>query len=93
MDRMERRKTPGEPGTYTGQIVEKAGAFPDGATGLYLRLSMGDYRIQCAGPDIAEADLLRRVDSCVTLRGEIQGGARQASNEAEDLVIVTALVD
>ena len=93
MGGLERRKTPGAPGTYSGLVVEKVDSSADSGTSLYLRLSMGDYRIRCSGSGIAEVDLRGKVKSYVTLRGEIVRGEVQGLGGTSDIILTTGLVD
>ena len=90
---MEKQKTPGEPGTYVGGIIEKSGPSAGIDTGLYLRLSMGDCAIRCSGSLISAADLRSKVDAHVTLRGEILSGEVKGLTDNGDYLLVTEWVD
>lgn len=88
---MQRRKKAAEPGTYTGQIIDKSVSPGEGA--LFFRLSMGDYMIQCSGTEISEDSLRARVDEYVTVKGEIRTGRAESFAETGDFMQVTGLVD
>ncbi|MDF1741417.1 MAG: hypothetical protein P1U86_19810 [Verrucomicrobiales bacterium] len=81
------------PGTHSGLVVAKSEAFREDETVLYLRLSMGDYRIRCSGSGISEEDLRDKAGDLVTLRGEILRGKVQDPGGDGDYLLVTALVD
>lgn len=81
------------PGTYSGLLLAKIEASPSDDTALYLRLSMGDYRIQCSSSGISEGDLRKRVGESLILRGEILLGVVQDLGGSGDCLLVTALVD
>lgn len=87
------RKRSGEPGTYSGQIVEKSDSPSGDDTSLYLRLSMGDYAIRCSGVAISDADLRQKVEAFVTLRGEIKRGEAKSLGDSGDYLLATELVD
>lgn len=93
MQRIEIQKEAGEPGTYSGQIVEKSGSSPGEGQLLYLRLSMGDYLIRCSGSGISDAELRQKVDDFVTLRGEIRAGEVKSLSDGGDCLHATGLVD
>ena len=94
MAQLEKRKTPGDPGTYTGELIEKQAGFASGDQSgekeLCLRLSMGDYPIRCAGDDNLPDRLKARLRKFVKLRGEL---TRNESGQGEPFLLVTDLLE
>lgn len=87
------RRSPGEPGTYPGQIIGKREPDSSADARLYLRLSMGDYAIVCSGAAISEADLRKKLNGSVTLRGKIKLGEARGMADSGEFLLVTKLVD